>query len=122
MNKDDKNRLQGLFREIKLEDTSADFESKLMQSVHALAAKESKKKALKTIFTVIAGVVGMFGVLAGIFKVFDLSFKIKLEPINVTIPEMKFDPFIISIASVVLLLLISDTLIRKRIWEKKHKD
>lgn len=117
-----KDRLQGLFQELKYNEPSADFENRLMQSVQIVVAKESKKKSLKTIFTVIAGVVGMLGVLVAIFKGFGLSFKTEIEPMNVTIPDMKFDPFIISIACVALFLLVGDTLIRRRIWEKKQKD
>lgn len=117
----DKDRLKGLFQEVKLDEPSIDFESRLMQSIHIAAAKESKKKNLKTIFTVIAGIMGMLGVLVAIFKIYGLSFKAEIEPIKVTMPEIQFNPFAISIACVALLLLISDTLIRRRIWEKKHK-
>ncbi|WP_029904199.1 hypothetical protein [Prevotella sp. 10(H)] len=125
MNIDDKDKLRSLFQEIEQKEPSSGFEDRLMQRVHILSAKESKKKNLKAIFAIIGGIAGMLGIPAFIFWWFGFSLKTDFQPIDLDIsfnmPDIKFDPFIISIACVVLLLLISDTLIRRRIWEKKHK-
>lgn len=126
MNAEEKDKLKSLFQEVKLDEPSADFESRLMKHVHMAAAKQTKKKSLRSTLAIAGGVMGMLGIPAFIFWMFGLLIKPELKPIEIdftlTMPEMKFDPLIISIACVVLLLLISDTLIRRRIWEKKQKN
>lgn len=126
MTTEDKDKLRSLFQEMKLNEPSAGFESRLMQRVHIAEKKKSRKINLKSIMAVFSGIIGILGIptlifyLSGAFTKTDLQLsKYQFKP---SLPEIHFDPLIISIASVALLLLISDTLIRKRIWEKKQKD
>lgn len=122
----EKDKLRSLFQEVKLDEPSADFENRLMKHVHIAAAKQTKRRSLKSTLAIAGGIMGMLGIPALIFWLFGVVSIPELKPVEIdltfTMPEMKFDPLIISIACVVLLLLIGDTLIRRRIWEKKHKD
>jgi hypothetical protein len=126
MNVQDKDKLRSLFQEVKLDEPSVDFESRLMEHVRIAAAKQTKRRSLKSTLAIVGGIIGMLGIPALIFRIFGLVFKPELKPLKIdqafTMPEMEFDPLIISITCVVLLLLIGDTLIRRRIWEKKQKD
>lgn len=125
---EEKDRLRGLFQEMKLDKPSADFESRLMQSIHAITEKQTKKEAItaRNILAIIAGIMGMLGIPAAILWWLDFSIKPDIQPIETdfsfSMPAMNISSSIISIASVCLLLLIADMLIRRRIWEKKHKD
>ncbi len=125
---EEKDRLRGLFQEMKLDKPSADFESRLMQSIHAITEKQTKKEAItaRNILAIIAGIMGMLGIPAAILWWLDFSIKPDIQPIETdfsfSMPAMNISSSIISIASVCLLLLIADMLIRRRIWEKKNKD
>ena len=125
---EEKDRLRGLFQERKLDKPSADFESRLMQSIHAITEKQTKKEAItaRNILAIIAGIMGMLGIPAAILWWLDFSIKPDIQPIETdfsfSMPAMNISSSIISIASVCLLLLIADMLIRRRIWEKKNKD
>lgn len=122
---EEKDRLKSLFQEIKLDESSVGFESRLMQRIHIVEKKRSRQKNLTSILAIAGGVIGLLGIPALIFWGLKVFLKIKLQPIktnfDLTIPNIQIDPFIVSIASVALLLLIGDTLIRRRIWEKKQK-
>lgn len=122
---EEKDRLKSLFQEIKLDEPSVGFESRLMQRIHIVEKKRSRQKNLTSILAIAGGVIGLLGIPALIFWGLKVFLKIELQPIktnfDLTIPNIQIDPFIVSIASVALLLLIGDTLIRKRIWEKKQK-
>lgn len=126
MTTEDKDKLRSLFQEMKLNEPSAGFESRLMLRVHIAEKKKSRKINLKSIMAVFSGIIGILGIptlilyLSGVFTKADLQ--LSKYQFKSSLPEIHFDPLIISIASVALLLLISDTLIRKRIWEKKQKD
>ncbi|GAB6120967.1 hypothetical protein [Dysgonomonas termitidis] len=126
MKAEEKDKLRGLFQEVELDKPSAAFESRLMEHIHIAAAKQTKKRNIRSIFAIAGGIMGMLGIPAFIFWKLGLIFEPELKPVEIdltfTMPEIKIDPLIISIAFVVLLLLISDTLIRRRIWEKKQKD
>ena len=125
---EEKDRLRGLFQEMKLDKPSADFESRLMQSIHAITEKQTKKEAItaRNILAIIAGIMGLLGIPAAILWWLDFSIKPDIQPIETdfsfSMPAMNISSSIISIASVCLLLLIADMLIRRRIWEKKNKD
>lgn len=125
---EEKDRLRGLFQEMKLDKPSADFESRLMQSIHAITEKQTKKEPIsaKNIMAIIGGILGILGISVGTLWWFGISIKPDIQPINTdlsfSMPAMDISPSVISIALVCLLLLVSDMLVRRRIWEKKHRD
>ncbi|MDR2950802.1 MAG: hypothetical protein LBV71_16565 [Prevotella sp.] len=126
--KEDKDRLRGLFQEMKLDRPSVGFESRLMQSIYAITEKQTKKEAIsaKSILAIIGGILGILGIPAAILWWLGFSMKPDIQSIKTdfsfSMPAINIDSSIISIASVCLLLLVTDMLIRRRIWEKKHKD
>lgn len=126
MKTEDKDKLGSLFQEMKLNEPSVGFESRLMQHIYAVEKKQSRKINIKSILAIFGGIMGILGIpalifyLSGVFTKTDIQLS-KYE-FKLSLPEIHFDPLVISIASVALLLLISDTLIRKRIWEKKQKN
>lgn len=120
MNMEEKDKLRSLFQEIKLDEPSAAFESMLMKQVHIVVEKKRKKQKAGTIISIFMAITGMLAIPTLIL--WYLGFTLADTEIKLTIPTLNFDPYVVSIACTTLLLLISDTLIRKRIWEKKHKD
>lgn len=126
MNTENTDRLKSLFQEIKLDEPSTDFESRLMQRVHIVAAKQNRKRSIISILSITFGIVGMLGIPTLIFWLLGLPLKEGIQSMgsNITfnIPSVGFNPFVISVACVGVLLLISDSLIRRRIKEKKLKD
>lgn len=129
MKTNDNDKLKSLFQEMKLDEPSVGFESRLMQQIHIVAAEKSRQEVrtnkVQTILAIIGGIAGILGIPAFIFWLLGWSFKTDIQLIKhdftFSMPYLKLDPFIVTIACVILLLLVSDTLIRKRIGENKHK-
>ncbi len=123
--KTEKDDLKSLFQEVKLDQLSVGFESRLMEKVHIASEKKIRRRSLTATFALAGGVLAMVGIPSLIFWWYGLSFKIFGEftkmDIYFSLSNLKSDSLIISIVCVVFLLLVSDTLIRKRIWDKKHK-
>ena len=122
--KQEDDRLRSLFQEMEINAPSKKFEDRLMLQIQKKASEQIEKKTLRsnifTWFSVAAGFASMIVVplfimyLIGWKPNFDLSvFIIKMPYIN---------PFIVLITVSILLLIIADTLIRKHIFDKKHKD
>ncbi|NDV96639.1 hypothetical protein D0T84_17220 [Dysgonomonas sp. 521] len=126
MNAEEKDRLKGLFQEMKLDEPSSGFESRLMQRVHVVAAKKSRRQNIKSIIAITCGIIGILGIPAFIFWRLGLSLKTEMQDVGSTLsfsmPSIDFNPFVVSVACVGVLLFISDTLIRRHIREKRHKD
>ena len=126
MNTENTDRLKSLFQEIKLDEPSTDFESRLMQRVHIVAAKQNRKRSIISILSITFGIVGMLGIPTLIFWLLGLPLKEGIQSMgaNITfnVPSVGFNPFVVSVACIGVLLLISDSLIRRRIKDKKHKD
>lgn len=127
MNTENKDRLKGLFQEVNLDIPSVGFESRLMEQIHIASEKKEKKRNFLNILAIVGGIVGIIGIPALIFWKTGLfsslhSQKELTTDFSLKMPEIPFDPFMLSMGLVVLLLLIGDTLIRRRIWEKKHKE
>ena len=126
MNTENTDKLKSLFQEIKLDEPSTDFESRLMQRVHIVAAKQNRKRSIISILSITFGIVGILGIPTLIFWLLGLPLKEDIQSMgsNITfkVPSVGFNPFVVSVACVGVLLLISDSLIRRRIKEKKHKD
>lgn len=122
MNEDDK--LQGLFHNMKLDSPSIDFENRLMKQIHIESEKAERRNTIKTILFVFLGLGAMIGFVGGIFWWFQLSLDVDMKSVtNITFRKIDFNPIVVSITFVSFLLLVSDTLIRHRFWEKKrHKD
>lgn len=126
--KENDDKLRSLFQEMKLEEPSSGFESRLMANIHAIATKKSKKEIFtaKTFLAIGGAILGMLGIPLLIFWWMGLPLKPEIESLksdySMSIPNLSVDPLVISIAAVCLLLLVGEMLIRRRIWEKKHKD
>ncbi|MDU1891628.1 MAG: hypothetical protein E6767_13150 [Dysgonomonas sp.] len=121
-NKEDK--LKSLFQEMELDSPSFGFKNRLMREIQIRAEKKSQKKNIGIILALIAGIASILVIPAAIL--WEMGWTIEAEKLNikteVSIPHISFDPLILAIAFVALTLLIVDTLIRRRIWEKKQKN
>jgi len=122
MKTEDKDKLKSLFQEMKLDEPSVSFESRLMQQIHLVAAKQTRKKRRTLVIAMIGGIVGVLVLPILIFTVFGVSYQVDFQDLKLNMPAMEINPVIVSVATVAVLLLMSDLLIRRRIWEKKHKD
>lgn len=128
MKKENNDRLKSLFEEINLEKPSTDFESKLMQRIEFVAVKTKRqrrlKKNLQNTFAIFAGIGSLICLPIVIFRIsgWSLGSLFSGAEVSSTLQAVKCDPLLISIPLVVLLLLMSDTIIRKYIWNKHHKD
>jgi hypothetical protein len=125
MNIEGRDNLKSLFQEMKTDTPSSDFEDRLMQRVHIIAAKKSHRQSIQSITAIASGIIGMFGIPILIFWLLGLPFKTEIRDMGTafsfSMPFMDFNPFVVSVACVGVLLFICDTLIRRRIREKKHK-
>lgn len=123
---EDKDKLKSLFQEMKLDEPSATFESRLMEHIYIAEKKKNRLKNIKSYAAVTGGIIGILGIPSLILWILSLvnktAFPIMKTDFNVPIPQLQIDPFIIVIASVTLLLLVADTLIRRHLREKKEKE
>jgi len=122
MNTQDNDKLKSLFQDIPLDEPSAGFENRLMRQVHHVTAIEKRRVRIISVLSIIGGVIAAIGIPVLIFHLYGLTVDKEAFAIDYTIPHMQFDPLMVSIAVTALLLLAGDLLIRKRIWEKKHKN
>ena len=121
MNTHDDDKLKSLFQDINLDEPSAGFEDRLMLQVHHVAARQKRRNRVVSVLSIIGGIIAAVGIPAIIFHLYGLTIDKDSFAIDYTIPHMQFDPLMLSIAGAALFLLVVDLLIRKRIWEKKHK-
>jgi protein-S-isoprenylcysteine O-methyltransferase Ste14 len=122
MRTEDKDKLKSLFQEMKVDEPSVSFESRLMQQIHLVAAKEAQKKRRVSMIAMVGGILGVLVLPILIFTFFGVSYQVDFQYLKLNMPAMEINPVIISVATVAVLLLMSDLLIRRRIWEKKHKN
>jgi len=129
MNSNDIDKLKNLFRQIELKEPSSEFEQKLMFEVHQLAHKERIrliiKKRLVIAVSILCGIASIIILPSLVFHFTGWSLQANLSDIKSLFPEklpyLQFDPMIICVSVIALMLLISDTLIRKKINQNKHK-
>lgn len=126
MKTEEKDKLMGLFHEIKLEEPSLGFENKLMQRIHQVEKKRIRRRNISSVLAIIGGITGIVGVPILILELLGMSIQSIIESFRyqpkLSVPEMHFDPLYISIVGVTLFLLISDSLVRKHIKEKENKE
>lgn len=121
MNTNNNDKLKSLFQQVELNSPSSSFESRLMEKIHLKATKKIRKRNLSAYLALLGGIIAIIGIPMLIFKLMEWPILIDLKKTSLTMPNISFNPFIIIIACVALLLLISDTMIRHNIWNKKHK-
>lgn len=119
-------QLHNLFRNMELTETSTDFEKRLMERIALADCQRAKKRHA---WSVAALVCGTLAVLATPFIVLSAL----NVPIVTDIPKFSFDfnlgfsdlrfPLpMVGVTAVVLILLVGDTLVRKQLWNRKHRD
>ncbi|MFT4170449.1 MAG: hypothetical protein QM653_15125 [Dysgonomonas sp.] len=119
-------KLRDIFLEIRTDQPSAGFESKLMQQIQTVAAKENKKRSrLRTIYNTCALIGGIAAIVilpcvlfyfSGIepnFSLSEINYSIKMPAINV-------NPVWILMSLSVLILLLADMFIRNYLKNKNH--
>ena len=109
----EKDLLKNLFHEMKMENTSGDFMNILMVRIEKEAIKQQYKNRIFGYLYFAAGIAGMVCIPAWVIFFFDIDFSF-FNNISVTFSEIRIDPSYIMFAAIVLLLLIGDTLLRKR--------
>lgn len=122
MKDEEQDKLKGLFHKINIDKPSTGFEDRLMQQVFIVAKKQKQRNYLISIISIVCGIAVAVGIPVLIFRLFGITLDLSNLSVEYTIPHIKFDPMILSIAIIVFLLLVGDLLIRKHIWDKRHKD
>lgn len=123
--KTEEDKLKGLFQKMKLDEPSIAFENRLMERIYAIEKKKEKREIVRSYVTVACGVVAVLGIPSLIFWLLGLKLpfgETSEVGLDFTFPKLTIDPLIVSIAGVALVLLIGDTLIRKRIKHKKEEE
>lgn len=121
--KKEEDKLRSLFQNMKLDEPSTTFESKLMGRIYVIEKKKERREVIRSYIAVACGIVAILGISSLLLWILDVKLSLpEVLDFDVTLPHLAIDPFIISIAGVVLLLLIGDTLIRKRIREKEENN
>lgn len=114
------NRLRDLFKQLKKEKVSEEFNSKLMLKVNGLARVNAQKRRIKDrffiILAILGGVAGILILTWGIFYYYGLELNIpqlSTASIKASICKVKLHLTATMLAIAVLLLLVVDMLIRK---------
>lgn len=132
MKEQEKDNLRSLFQDMELSNLPEGFENRLMQQIHLIDTKKEKQKALKQkIYITISIVLGIAGMVALPLLIFyfitgNIGFDLPSVEFNYSLfprfSKMDINPLVVLLPSVILLLVMGDTLIRKHISDKKHHD
>ena len=131
MKEQKKDNLRSLFQDMELNSLPEGFESRLMQQIHQVAAKKKAKNALRNkIFTgasIAFGIAGMIALPLIIFYFItgNVGFELPAIQFNYNLPHFfkaDINPLAVLLPSIILILLMGDTLIRKHLSDKKHHD
>lgn len=112
----DKDKLKDIFCEVKLESPSINFEQNLMNKIQMISLEQKKKTIRNTkwkdILSITGGILVIIAIPIIIFNLLGWNLKGYLN-------FSSNNNYLISVALITLVLLISDTLIRKYIINKK---
>jgi len=124
MKQQEKDKLRSLFEQIEVNEPSLGFEERLMLQIHQKALEKSKKENIRRKIYTCLSVAGGFAamIMIPILIIYFAGWKPDYDIAAFDVKMPYIDPFIISIFGVVLSLLVADTFIRKRMWDKRHKD
>ena len=131
MKEQKKDNLRSLFQDMELNSLPEGFESRLMQQIHQVAAKKKAKNALRNKIFIGASIAfGMAGMIALPLIIFyfmtgNIGFELPAIQLNYSLPHLfkaDINPLAVLLPSIILILLMGDTLIRKHLSDKKHHD
>lgn len=128
MKEEEKDRLRSLFQQIELEEPALGFESRLMQQVKQVAEEQSRKRSLKNkimnVLFVALGVCAMIGLPILVLNIMGWTpdERADMPDLISTLAGIEFNPLWILLSLTILMLLMLDTLIRKRITRNKHSE
>jgi hypothetical protein len=111
------NKLRDLFKEMPLEEPSLNFTENLICRIEKESIKQKRKKIVLNLLPIAVSILSLLclpGLVIYLCTIYIPGFSF-----SITIPEIRFDPTILSIGITVLFLLVSDTLLRKYIRNKK---
>lgn len=100
-----------------------------MQQIQKVAEKQKNDRSVRskivTVLSVVGGIAGILGIPALILYILGWSPNSDLQlfksDLNFGFSSLNFSTPIVSVSCIALALLIGDTLIRKRLWNKEHK-
>ena len=129
MKKQEKDNLRSLFQDMELSSPPKGFEDRLMQQIHQVAAKKEGKNTVRSkIYTIVSIALGMAGMIALPLIIFyfmtgSIGFELPAIQLNYSLSHLfkaDINPLSVLLPSVILILLMGDTLIRKHLSDKKH--
>ncbi len=131
MKEQEKDHLRSLFQDMELSNPPQGFENRLMQQIQQVAAQKLKKQTLRSkIVTAISIAVGIAAMVALPLVIFyfitgNIGFGM-LSPLSslklARFSAMDISPMMVLLPSVILILVMGDTLIRKHLSDKRHHD
>lgn len=114
-NEDDK--LRDLFRSMNKVSPSYGFENRLMREIHIVAHKKQQRKKVYELWGIVASIAAM--IILPLITLFIMGVSVNMPEIEPQ--KIEFPALMLLVGGIVLLLLIADMLIHKRIMEKHNK-
>lgn len=124
MKQQDDDKLKNLFQRMEQVGPSFGFEDRLMKQVAVEAESKAKRSRLYNTLWLSLGLSAIMGLTVFFFLYMDLSFpfpQIEIKGAESLFLSLNFNYSIVALAVIALLLLMGDTLIRKRIEGKNAK-
>lgn len=129
MKEQEKDHLRSLFQDMELSDPPKGFEDRLMQQIHLATTRKKAKSVFRNkLYTglgIASGIAAMIALPLVIYYFitgnigFDLP-SIQLDYGLSDLSSMDLNPLVVLLPTVILLLLMGDTLIRKHLSDKRH--
>lgn len=124
MKQQDDDKLKVLFQELPVSDLSMSFESRLMRQIKIEAEKKTKRIRLYNTLWLGAGIAAITAMIsfvcwyAGITVEFP---QVETKSLSEIFSTVHFSTPLVALGGLVVVLLMGDTLIRKKIEEKNSK-
>lgn len=127
MKRQNDDKLKDLFQEMDVPESSLGFEERLMRRVKIETELKKKRDKLYNVLWLFAGISAVTASVILVLQYIGISIdisevpKVEFGEIQKAFLSLDFKSSMIGFAGIVLLMLMGDTLIRKRIEEKKSK-
>lgn len=127
MKQQNDDKLKNLFREMNIAEPSLGFEERLMRQIEIETERKRKRNKLYNILWLFAGISAVTASVILVLQYIGISVsvpefsKVEFRTLYHAFLSLNFKSSLIGFAGIILLMLMGDTLIRKRIEEKKSK-